>query len=273
MLLSSLLNALSTRLQSLLIGRFFDANALGYYTVAQNIQQAPASFMSGILNRVGLPVFSTVACQPAKLLAALRLSLRVALFLFVPCMIGISVIAKPLIDIAYGERWAPAAPLLSILAASAVLWPLHVLNLAAIGAQGRSDLIFRLEVIKRVVSISLIVASSPWGTMAIAWAVLISSVVAVAINTWYSKKLLGYGALAQLADQHSTLALSLIAAAAGWAVLHWTQPGLLTTLAAITIALVVYLGTAAISRNQAFNDLLYLYRALFGRSTVNRTLP
>jgi O-antigen/teichoic acid export membrane protein len=272
MLLSSLLNTISIRLQSLLIGKLFDANALGYYTMAQNIQQAPASFMSGLLNRVGLPVFSTVADQPAKLLAALRLSLRVALFLFVPCMIGIAVVAKPLIIMVYGARWAPAAPLLSVLAASAVLWPLHVLNLAAIGARGRSDLIFRLEVIKRVASISLIVACSPWGPMAIAWAVLASSVFSVAINTWYSKKLLGYGALAQLADQNGTLALSLIAAAAGWAVLHWTHPGLLPTLAAIMVAMFVYLGAAIIFHNQAFRDLLDLYRTLFGQNTRKPTL-
>jgi O-antigen/teichoic acid export membrane protein len=271
MLLSNLLNAISIRLQSLLIGKIFDANALGYYTMAQNIQQAPASFMSGILNRVGLPVFSTIADQPVKLLAALRFSLRVALFLFVPCMIGIAVIAKPLIIMVYGARWAPAAPLLSILAVSAVFWPLHVLNLAAIGAQGRSDLIFRLEVIKRIVSISLIVASSPWGPMAIAWAVLASSVFAVVINTWYSKKFLGYGALAQLADQNGTLLLSIAAAASGWAVLHWTRPGLIPTLSAIAISIFVYMGAAMVFRNQPFLDLLDLCRALAGPRLVEQS--
>lgn len=264
MLMANLLNTISIRLQSLLIGKLFDSRALGYYTLAQNTQQAPAQFMSGVLNRVGLPVFSTVADQPAKLVGALRLSLRVALFVFVPCMVGITVVAKPLIVMVYGQRWASAAPLLSILALSATFWPLHVLNLAAIGARGRSNLIFRLEVIKRVVSIGLILACSPFGPIAIAWAVLASSLFGVLINTWYSKRLLGYGLLAQLQDQGGTLLLSALAALAGWLVLRWLSAGAIALLAAILAAAVVYLGGAALMRHQALADLLRLVRAVAG---------
>lgn len=273
MLMANLLNTISLRLQSLLIGKMFDSRALGYYTLAQNTQLAPAQFMSGVLNRVGLPVFATVADQREKLVGALRLSLRVAIFVFVPCMVGIAVVAKPLIIILYGARWAPAAPLLTLLAVSATFWPLHVLNLAAIGARGRSDLIFRLEVLKRIVSIGLIVAASFYGVMAIAWAVLVSGLFAVAINTWYSKKLLGYGVLAQLLDQASTLAITGLAALTGWLVLHWMPPGAPAMILAIVGAAVVYLGTAALSRNTAFMEILELGRTMRSRDAVPRNLP
>lgn len=262
MLMANLLNTISLRLQSLLIGKMFDSRALGYYTLAQNTQMAPAQFMSGVLNRVGLPVFSTVADQREKLVAALRLSLRVAIFVFVPCMIGIAVVAKPLIIMLYGARWTPAAPLLSILAVSATFWPLHVLNLAAIGAQGRSDLIFRLELIKRTVSIGLIVACSPGGPIAIAWAVLASSFFAVVINTWYTHKLLDYGALAQLRDQAGTLLLSVVAALAGWLALHWMKPGTTAMIVAIAAAALVYLVGAAIGHHPALRDILEVARSL-----------
>ena len=262
MLLANLLNTISVRLQSLLIGRLFDARALGYYTLAQNTQQAPAQFMSGVLNRVGLPVFSTVAAQPAKLVGALRLSLRVAIFVFMPCMVGIAVIAEPLVAMLYGPRWTPAAPMLSILSVSAMFWPLHVLNLAAIGAQGRSDLIFRLELAKRALSIGLVLACSPFGPVAIAWAVLVSSLFAVAINTWYTRKLLGYGALAQLHDQAGTLLLSALAALAGWLVLHAMPAGTFAMAMAIVVAMIVYIGGAVVGRHRAVADLLGLARTL-----------
>jgi len=263
MLMANVLNTLSIRLQSLLIGRLFDSQALGYYTLAQNTQQAPAQFMSSVLNRVGLPVFSTVADQPAKLIGALRLSLRVAIFVFVPCMVGVAVVAKPLVLVLYGARWAPAAPLLSILAVSATFWPLHVLNLAAIGAQGRSDLFFKLEVAKRAISIGLIVIASFHSVLAVAWAVLISSLCAVVINTWYSKKLLGYGIIAQLGDQLGTLALSAAAALTGWLVLHWIHGAEFGFLFAIAAAAVVYIAGAVISRQRALRDLAELMRTLF----------
>jgi O-antigen/teichoic acid export membrane protein len=273
MLMSNLLNTISLRLQSLLIGKLFDSRVLGYYTLAQNTQLAPAQFMSGVLNRVGLPVFSSVAEQREKLVGALRLSLRVAIFVFVPCMVGIAVVAKPLIAMLYGGRWIPAAPLLSILAVSAAFWPLHVLNLAAIGAKGRSDLIFKLEVMKRIVSIGLIIACSPSGPMAIAWAVLASSLFGVVINTWYSTKLLGYGVLAQLRDQVSTLAITALAALSGWLVLRWMPAGTLAMVVAILGAAVIYLGAAALSRNTAFMEILELGRTLRSRESSARNLP
>jgi len=262
MLMSSLLDTISIRLQSLLIGRLFNSETLGYYTLAQNTQQAPTSFMGSLLNRVGLPVFSTVANQPDKLLGALRLSLRTAMFLFVPCMLGIAVIAKPLISILYGTRWEPAAPILTILALSAVFWPLHILNLAAFNAQGRSKLFFRLALIKKIVMIGLVCVSSPGGPLAIACAVLASSVFSVMINTWYSKKLLNYGLLAQLSDQRHTFALSLAAALTGWVILHWNNPGIVPTLTAIGAAVIVYLGGAILFRSAALAELIKIGRSL-----------
>ena len=268
MLVANLLNTLSTRLQSLLIGRLFDSRTLGYYTLAQNTQQAPAQFMSGVLNRVGLPVFSTVADQPAKLVGALRLSLRVAIFVFVPCMVGIAVVAKSLITVLYGARWAPVAPLLSILSIAAVFWPLHVLNLAAIGAQGRSDLIFKLEIIKQMLSIGLIVALSFHGAMAVAWAVLASSLFGVVVNTWYSHKLLGYGVLAQLHDQSATLALSAVAAGIAWLASHWLNNPPLALAVAVVAATSAYFGIAAFCGVTAWRELLGVVRALTSRDAA-----
>lgn len=268
MLMANLMNTLSVRLQSLLIGRLFDARLLGYYTLAQNTQQAPAQFMSSVLNRVGLPVFSTVVDRPAKLVGALRLSLRVSIFVFVPCMVGIAVVARPLIDVVYGARWEPAAPLLSILAIAAMFWPLHVLNLAAIGAQGRSDLVFRLEVIKRTVSIALIVAASFHSVTAVAWAVLLSSVFGVIVNTWYSRKLLGYGLVAQLQDQWPTLLLSAIAAGVAWLASHWLAHAPVALAAAIVAAAAAYFGGAAIARVAAWHELLDVLQALRARDAA-----
>lgn len=262
MLLSGLLNTVALRLQSLMIGKLFDAGALGFYTVAQNTQSAPATFMGKVLSRVGLPVFSTIANDRVQLVAALRTSLRMAMFLFVPCMVGIAVVAQPLIILLYGARWVAAAPILSVLALGAALWPVHVLNLAAISAQGRSDLFFRLEIIKQVVSIALVLVFAHWGPLAIAWSVLVSGLFSAGLNTYYSKRLLDYGWFAQLTDQWPTLALSTVAAALGWAVLHWNKAGPIAMLAAIMISAATYLILAILTRNVALQGLRSVLRTL-----------
>lgn len=262
MLLSSLLSTVAVRLQSLMIGRLFDSSTLGYYTIAQNTQSAPSTFMGQVLSRVGLPVFSTLAHDREKLVAALRSSLRMAMFLFVPCMVGIAVVAKPLIDMLYGTRWSNAAHILSVLALGATLWPVHVLNLAAINAQGRSDLFLRLEIIKQVASITLVLIFAQWGPLAIAWSVLLSGVFSAGLNTYYSKRLLGYGWLGQLADQWPTLALSAVAAVLGWTVMHWSRPSPLAMVTAVIVSATVYLILAALTRSAALRALLSVLQAL-----------
>jgi O-antigen/teichoic acid export membrane protein len=265
-LLSGLLETISVRMQSLLIGKLFDSHTLGLYTVAQNTQQAPTSFISSLLNRVGLPVFSTVADQPAKLLGALRISLRAALFVFVPSMIGIAIVAKPLIGLLYGQRWEGAAPVLTLLSIASAFWPVHVLNLAVLSAQGRSDLFFRLALIKKSLSIGLVILGAFEGPIGIATAVLVANLLSVVINAHYSKKFIGYGVFDQLFDQRSTLALSLAAALAGWAILHWNRPSLLATITAIAVAGLIYVGGAIVTRNPAWTELVGLSRALRGQA-------
>lgn len=269
LLLANVMSLASTRLQSLLIGRLFDAKSLGFYVLAQDTQQAPAQFMTSLLNRVGLPMFSTVAEQPVKLVGAIRLSLRLSMFVFAPCMIGLAIVAESLVTVLYGPTWAPSAPLLSVLALAALFWPLHVLNLAAISARGRSDLVLRLEIIKALVSIPLILMAAPHGMLAVALAVLVSNFAFVGINTWYSHALFGCGFRTQLRDVIPVVLLSVAAAGGAWltldqAVRYSIGAGLF---AAVVMAVVIYIGGAFAFKMQAWNDVVIFVQALRTRST------
>ncbi|GAB3026890.1 lipopolysaccharide biosynthesis protein [Oleiagrimonas citrea] len=256
MLLARLLDMAYVRLQALLLGRFFDASTLGYYTLAQNTEQAPSSFIGSLLNRVGLPVFSEVAEKPKQLRDALRQSLRVSSFLFMPCMIGLALIARPLIELVYGTRWVNAAPILSLLALASALWPLHVLNLAALAASGRSDLLFRQEAIKKLFAIGMVTAASPFGPLAVAGAVLASSLLSAFINTWYIRRLLDYGLLKQLSDQGRTIAGCIVSAIAGSLLLHYLPSTPWIVSGTILIAGLLYLIVARWLNNPAWKAML-----------------
>lgn len=262
MLLSSLLDTAYQQLQPLLIGRLFDIRSVGFYSLAQNARQAPLALMGGVLTRVGLPVFSSLAHHPARLLEALRPMLRVSMFVFVPCMAGIAILAQPLVGMIYGERWLPAAPILSVLAIAGTLWPFHILNLEAIKAQGRSDLFFRLSVIKVSLAIVCVVLASPWGALGIAWGTLVAGMINAIINTYYSWKLLGYGPLMQAREQMPTFILTALAAMTGWGILHWSQASTVNLAIAIIAASAVYLGISVMFKVQALSDLRFFLHTL-----------
>ncbi|MFO1515316.1 MAG: lipopolysaccharide biosynthesis protein [Lysobacterales bacterium] len=262
LLLANALSVGALRLQSLLLGRLFDARTLGVYAMAQDTQQAPAQLASALLNRVGLPMFASVADQPVKLAGALRLSLRLSMFAFAPCMMGLAVVAAPLVRLLYGPQWSDAAPLLSLLALATLFWPLHVLNLAALGALGRSDLILKLEVAKAAVTIPLVAMASPFGAQALAWVALVASVACTWINTRHAHHLLDCGLRVQLRDLRPILLLTLAASASAWLALALTGRSPWALCLAIAAAMATYAVGAVTLRLQAWQDLLDFLRTL-----------
>jgi O-antigen/teichoic acid export membrane protein len=262
LLLANVLSVGALRLQALLLGRLFDARTLGAYAMAQDTQQAPTQLATSLLNRVGLPMFASVAQQPAKLAGALRLSLRLSMFVFVPCMAGIAVTATPLVRLLYGPQWSDVAPLLSILALAATFWPLHVLNLAALGALGRSDLILKLEIAKALVTVPLVLVAGPFGSTAMAWAALSASLACVWINTRYSHRLLDCGLRVQLREMAPTLLLTLAAAAAARLAMGFAGSSPWSLGLVITVSAATYATTAAAFRLQAWRDALDFLRTL-----------
>lgn len=269
LLLANALSVGALRLQSLMLGRLFDARTLGMYVMAQDTQQAPTQLASALLNRVGLPMFASVKDEPLKLAGALRLSLRLSMFIFVPCMVGLSIVSAPLVHLLYGPQWSEAAPLLALLALAAVCWPLHVLNLAALGALGRSDLIFKLELAKAAVTIPSIVVASPFGALAVAGAAVTANLVSVWINTRHSHHLLDCGLRVQLRDLRPILLLTITATAPAWLILTMFDHSPWALLPAIASAIGAYTVTAVALRVQAWQDLLDFLHTL--RSGVTST--
>lgn len=256
LMVGRLLNNVFMRTQLLLIGKLHDPEAAGYYTLAQGAQQAPASLVNGVLNKVGLPTFAEVSGDSARLKRAVRFSLSAAMFVFLPLMVGLAFIAEPFIILVYGERWAPAAPIFSILAIASVFIPANAISMAALTAQGRSQLFFRLSVLKRFVGIVMILIFSVWGAVGVALGVLGSQIFSSVLNAYYTNKYLGYSPSAQIMDQASTGLLCALAAIPGWIVLHVSEVSWISTGAAIISAGILYVGLALLFRSRGIREFL-----------------
>jgi len=270
MLIAGIFSTLSTRLQALMIGKLFSANELGYYSIAQNTQQAPSSFLATLLNRTGLPVFSAIAHDSNKLRLALKVTLQVSMFVFFPCMTGLAVVANPTIELIYGEKWTPAAPMLTFLALAASIWPIHVLNLLALSSAGRSDRFLRLELTKNAIVFAATLLASPLGPTAVAASMLAASICATLINTWYSKEVLNYGLSEQISDLKSTLLLTAAALAPAWVVLHWLHKSMLAMLVSIIASITIYVVLATVRRHPAMDEITHMLKLAISSVGKNR---
>ena len=145
-----LLDTIYNNLYLVVIGKMFSATDLGYYTRAEQTQQLPVDNLSSTVGRVTFPVFSSMQDDKDRLKRGTRKALSTLAMVNFPLMIGLAVVAKPLVLVLLTEKWLPCVPYLQLLCMVGMLYPLHAINLNVLMAQGRSDLFFRLEIYKKV---------------------------------------------------------------------------------------------------------------------------
>jgi teichuronic acid exporter len=255
--LSGVLDLAYTRAYSLIIGRFYSAGDLGLYSRADATQQMPASLLSSVVTRVSFPMFAAVSHDRELLRRALRKVLASIMLLNVPAMVGMMVVARPLILTTFGPNWGGCVPYLQILCLAGTLWPLHVLNLTALNALGRSELFFRLEVIKKAIGICIVVGTCLISIRAMAWGMVFFSIVAVVINTHYTGVILDYPLKGQLRDVFPCAlpAGAMVACVWPFSLLSATSPAALLGLQ-ISVGCIVYLALCMVLRIESFQYAL-----------------
>ena len=207
---SGLLDTLYSNMYVLVIGKVFSAVSLGYYAQADRFVKLPSSNITGILQRVTYPVLCTLQDDDDKLRKDYRQLLRLSAFIVFPLMCGLAGVAYPLIDLILGEKWLFTATLIIPLCFSGMWYPIHAINLNLLQVKGRSDLFLRLEIIKKIIGVSVLVCIIPFGLQAICYCSIATSLIALIINTYYTGKLINVGFLMQMKDLFGTLVLSLL---------------------------------------------------------------
>lgn len=259
LLAASLIDIIYTRGYTLLIGKFYSVRDLGFYSRAEGVRQLPVSGLSSVLVRVAFPLFSAAAHDKVLLRRGMQFATRAMMLINVPMMMGLAVAAHPLVLVLLGEQWLPMVPLLQVLCIGGILWPLHVLNLNVLTAQGHSKLFFRLEFIKKLLGILFLIVGSFYGVLGIAWSQVGYSVFAFFINAHYTKQHLNYGVLAQTQDFITILAIGVVMALLVF--LLDRQLSLVPVLQLLVLVLVgvfIFCGLAWAFRLQAWQDAVHL---------------
>lgn len=200
MLCSGLIDTIYNELYGLTIGKIYNSEQLAYYNRANQFPKIITVNIDGSISSVMLPALSNEQDNKEKVKSMVRRAIKTSSFLLFPMMIGLAVVAEPLIKIILTDKWLPAVPLLQLLCFSYALWPIHTINLQAISAMGRSDIFLRLEIIKKVIGIIALLISCPFGITTMVVMKIITSIISTFINSHPNKKLLNYTYLDQMKD-------------------------------------------------------------------------
>ena len=211
--ISGLLDTVFTNIYQIIIGRFFVPAEVGFYTRADSLKQLPVTNMSAALNKVAYPLFAIIQNDTGRLKNGYKQIMQMVIFVVAPVLVIMGVLAEPLFRFLFTEKWLPAVPYFQILCLTGILYPLHSYNLNILNVKGRSDLFLKLEVVKKILVVVVILVSINFGILGLIWGQVIASVLAFFINTHYSGRFINYNAWQQIKD---ILPLIMLAFAAGF---------------------------------------------------------
>lgn len=200
LLASGLLNQIFENIYLVVIGKIFSAKDLGFFSRAQTMGSLPANTLAGMVSRVTFPVFSTIQNNPTQLKSGLKKALTSLAFVNFPMMIGLALIARPLVLVLLTEKWVESIYYLQLICLLGLLYPLHVINLNLLQALARSDLFLRLEIIKKAMVVINIAVTWRWGIAAMIYGMIVMSAISYYLNSYYTGVLIGYSFREQLRD-------------------------------------------------------------------------
>lgn len=207
---SSLLNTSFEQLSNVIFGKFFSPAQLGFYTRAQTLQQLPVTNISTTISKVTLPAFAKIAHDDLLLKNAYRKVMVIIIFFLVPILTYMMLMSKEIILLLFGKQWLPSANYLTYLCASAMLYPLNAYNLNILSVKGMSKLIFKLEVIKKIIILINLFILVYQGIHAFLIGLIVVSVLAYLVNSFYSGLLINYSVLEQIKELFMIFLLSFI---------------------------------------------------------------
>lgn len=260
MLASGLLDTLYRNIYPIVIGKLFSASSLGHYTRAQQFSEFPSSNVTGIIQRVTYPILCGIQDETERLEAVYRKFLKLSAFIIFPLMIGMSAVARPFIDIVLGTQWGFCGQLLQIICFAMMWYPIHAINLNLLQVKGRSDLFLRLEIIKKILGITVLCITAPFGLVVMCYGQIFNSIVALVINTYYTGKLINVGFIRQMKDLLPTILLSLIMFGAILLVNGFIEANMYRLVIGVLVGIIVYASGSYIFKFKELQTLFSLIR-------------
>jgi O-antigen/teichoic acid export membrane protein len=207
-LVMRLMDSIYNNLYTLVIGKVFSASTLGNYSRADSYANFPSNNITGVLQRVTYPVLCKMQNNDTELSKAYRKFLKLSAFIIFPLMTGLSALSYPFILLLIGDDWIISAAMLQILCFALMWYPIHAININLLLVKGRSDLSLRLEILKKSLSIIILCVAIPLGIMALCYSRIITSLISLIINTYYTGKLINLGFVQQMKDLMPTIIIS-----------------------------------------------------------------
>lgn len=210
LLCASLLDNVFNNLYGLLIGKIYNEELLGSYNRGEQFPKLIATNLGAAIQAVLLPAFAEKQENREAVHQMMRRAIQLSSFAVIPMLLGMFAVADTLVLALLGEKWMICVPFLRIMCISYCFWPIHIANLQAINAVGRSDIFLKLEIVKKLLSVLALVIGMQFDVYVMVCLKAFQDFLCTFINAAPNKKLLGYSIWHQWMDVMPPVALSAV---------------------------------------------------------------
>ncbi|MBE7036419.1 MAG: lipopolysaccharide biosynthesis protein [Ruminococcaceae bacterium] len=260
LLVSSLINTAYNDLRKMIIGKVYTKDDLAFYERGSQFPSVAVTNINASIDSVLFPAMSASQDDKNAVKTMTRRAIKTSTYILFPVMIGLGVCAKPIVSLVLTDKWLPCVPFMYIYCFTYAFQPIHTANLNAIKAIGRSDMFLKLEIIKKILGLAVILITIPYGVMTMAYGMIITSVASQIINSWPNKKLLDYSYLEQLKDMLPSMGLSILMGVIVSLVGLLGLGNILTLVIQVVLGVGIYLGGSILFRLECFEYVIGLIK-------------
>lgn len=246
-------------IRNLIIGKVYSAASLAYFDRGKQFPSLIIDNINSSIQSVLFPVLADQQNSKSSVKQIVRRSIKTSTYIIFPLVIGLAVSADPLVRFLLTDKWVGVIPFIQIFCMMYLLMPMQIANMEAIKALGHSGTSLKLETIKKIIELLILIITVPIGVYAIAWGLVVYNLFSIFINTYPNKKLLEYDLSSQIKDVIPALLVSL---AMGIIIILFNQLEIASWMkfvADVIIGIVVYLFLSIVFKLDAFMYLKGLF--------------
>ena len=206
---ASLIGTFFMEIRQLLIGKYYTATDLSFYNRGKSMPDLITSNVGSVINTVLFPSMSNHSDDPVALKNMTRRAIKTSSYLMFYFLSLLTIAAKPIIILLLTEKWAPAIPYMQVICLANMIAVLSTVNMQALKASGRGDVLFKLEFLKKPVFLIFVIIAVNVSVMAVAIKMPLYSIYAAYMNMKPNKEVLGYSIKEQLMDFMPAVLLAL----------------------------------------------------------------
>lgn len=260
MFASGLLNTIFESLYPMAISKNYQTTQLALYSRGINLKDILVNTYVQAVGKVALPVLSAYEYNSEKLKSAYQKMIKMVFFIIFPVMLGGVVSAENLIVTIYSDKWADASLYFKLACFIGVMYPLHFINLDILRVFKKSELFFRLEVIKRLCFLLAFLLTFRWGIKEMMIGQIVVNVISVYLNSYYSGKLIYYKVTDQLKDILPSFFGAIIMAILIYPINYISFERPICFLLQFMCGVFIYLFVAKLFKNESLFDLISLIK-------------